>query len=120
MSTQGMWQISFEIPAAPAMPVLEALEEAALSVSVFELESNEREETTRWRVELLLPDKPKRKVIKNELTKLLGAQRLAPENIERSFLAHEDWLAKAAMPRETLEIGRFYIHGENDPAPSGA
>lgn len=120
MTTKGLWRIAFEIPAAPALPILDALEERALSVSVFEIEADDQQETTRWRVELLEEVEPANAVAQKEIATLLKPTGLELQAFTFEFLPHENWLEKAAMPRPPQRIGRFYVHGQNDPEPAPA
>lgn len=113
-SARGLWQISFEVDAAPPLPLLESLEESALSVSVFEAAANEDQETTRWRVELLRENEPDDDELVDELGMFLAPQGLEAEELAVAFLPHEQWLARSAMPREAMQVGRFHIHGRDE------
>ena len=110
--SDGLWCVTFELGEAPPLEVLTALEELGSSASIFELES-EGLNTTRWQVELLLERKPDLADLRQSLQHLLAPHGIEPGEPRSSRLEHEDWLAKAAMPREPLEVGRFLVHGKD-------
>jgi len=113
-TTDGLWQVVFEVASAPALSLLEALEDSALSVSVFEAEANADQQTTRWRVTLLRAEEPQADAVAREFGPLLAAHGLVAEDLAVEFLRHDQWLARATMPRQTMRVGRFLIHGRAD------
>ena len=110
-AADGMWQVVFDLGDAPALEVLEVLEDMALSASIVETESDDDEMTIAWRVELMFGHRPDIVALEAEIAGLLAPFELVPSAIELAFLPHENWLSQAAMPRSTLELGRFTIHG---------
>ena len=116
----GMWRVSFLLGAAPPLDVLEALEAEAASVSIFEDAVDAEQRPTRWRVDMLLEREPERSSMRRTLERLLARWNLEARDVDLRFLAHEDWLARASMPRETLRVGRFVVHGADRAADAGA
>ncbi|MCB1972308.1 MAG: 50S ribosomal protein L11 methyltransferase [Geminicoccaceae bacterium] len=108
---QGLWRATFKLGDAPALDMLDSLEELALSASIMETEADENEQTIAWNVDLLFEDKPDANTLSAAIGDILQPHDLDVPELKFSFLAHEDWLAKASMPRSTLELGRFVIHG---------
>lgn len=115
----GLWQAGFELGREPGPALLEALEEMALSASIFASEVDEADDAVRWRVDLLFRDQPGHDALKARLETLLAAHGQALDSdLAINWLPHQDWLATVRMAREPLQIGRFFVHGEGDALPS--
>ncbi len=114
----GLWQAGFALATEPPQSLLEALEAMALSASIFASEVDDQDDAVRWRVDLLFGEQPDAAVLADRLDALLaahGARRDGP--LEIHWLPHQDWLAAARMARPPLRVGRFYVHGPDDPLP---
>ncbi len=115
----GLWQVTFSLNEVPPPALLEALEAQALSASIFAAEVDEEDDPVRWRVDLLYKARPVTAALEAELAALLAehGRRLA-DTPEVNWLPHQDWLEAVRMVRQPLRVGRFYIHGEDDPLPA--
>jgi ribosomal protein L11 methyltransferase len=115
----GLWQVSFHLAAEPPPALLEALEAMALSASIFANEVDDADQAVRWRVDLLFKTQPDAAALTHELDRLLADHGLLLDGaIKIDWLPHQDWLAAVRMVRQPLQIGRFYVHGPDDPLPS--
>ncbi|MEZ5863946.1 MAG: 50S ribosomal protein L11 methyltransferase [Geminicoccaceae bacterium] len=118
---EGLWQASFELEREPPPLLLEALEEMALSASIFTAAVDDADEPTRWRVDLLFAEEPDAAALGAQIGALLRAHDLpAGVAVAIAWLAHQDWLAAVRMTRPPMTIGRFFVHGPDDPTPAGA
>jgi ribosomal protein L11 methyltransferase len=114
----GLWQVAFHLANDPPPPLLEALEEMALSASIFASEVDDQDDAVRWRVDLLFKEQPDAAALDGSLAELLGAHGLSVDGpIEIHWLPHQDWLAAVRMARPPLQVGRFYVHGPDDLVP---
>jgi ribosomal protein L11 methyltransferase len=115
----GLWQAVFHLADDPPPALLEALEEMALSASIFGSEVDDQDDAVRWRVDLLFKQQPDDAALGDELSALLAAHDRALDGaLEIHWLPHQDWLAAVRMARPPLQVGRFYVHGPDDPLPS--
>ena len=107
---KGLWRIAFELPADPALPILEALEESALSVSIFELETDADQATTRWRVELLREARPKDAVLDRELAE----RRIWPAiDVRSSGTRHEEKLFEPGVLDAVVQLHRMLANSKD-------
>jgi ribosomal protein L11 methyltransferase len=114
----GLWQVGFHLAGDPPPALLEALEAMALSASIFASELDDQDDVVRWRVDLLFKRQPDAAPLEAELVALLRAHGLALDGaLEINWLPHQDWLAAVRIARPPLQVGRFYVHGSNDPLP---
>ncbi len=117
-AADGLWQVGFHLVDQPPPTLLEALEAMALSASIFAAAVDEQDDAVRWRADLLFKERPDEAALATELEALLRAHGLALDGaIELHWLPHQDWLAAVRMARPPLQVGRFYVHGPNDPLP---
>ncbi|MCB9969748.1 MAG: 50S ribosomal protein L11 methyltransferase [Geminicoccaceae bacterium] len=118
---KGLWQASFELDLEPPPLLLEALEEMALSASIFTAAVDEADEATRWRVDLLFAEEPDATTLGAEIGALLAAHDLpAGVDVAIAWLAHQDWLEAVRMTRPPMTVGRFLVHGPDDAPPANA
>lgn len=116
---EGLWQASFELDREPPPLLLEAFEEMALSASIFTAAVDEADEPTRWRVDLLFAEEPDSTSLVAAIGGLLAAHdRPAEVAVAIAWLAHQDWLEAVRMTRPPMTIGRFFVHGPDDPPPT--
>lgn len=117
----GLWQVSFALAVEPGAALLEALEAMALSASVFASEVDANDDAVRWRVDLLLGERPELDRIAAEVDALLAAHgRRRDGAVAIDWLPHQDWLAAVRMVRPPFRVGRFFVHGEGDAVPERA
>lgn len=115
----GLWQVAFHLASNPPPALLEALEEMALSASIFASEVDEQDDAVRWRVDLLFRDQPEAEDLATRLGEILSPHGLALDGpLEIHWLPHQDWLAAVRMARPPLQVGRFYVHGSDDAVPA--
>jgi ribosomal protein L11 methyltransferase len=115
----GLWQVGFHLTAEPPPALLEAMEAMALSASIFADEVDAADQPVRWRVDLLFKLRPEAAALTDEIDQLLADHGLGRTGaIGIDWLPHQDWLAAVRMIRPPLRIGRFYVHGPDDPVPS--
>ena len=116
--TDGLWQVSFHLAEEPPPLLLEALEEMALSASIFASEVDEVDDAVRWRTDLLFKEEPARVALTDALHALLAAHgQVMDGDVGIDWLPHQDWLAAVRMIRQPFQIGRFFIHGEANALP---
>lgn len=115
----GLWQVAFHLTAEPPPALLAALEAMALSASIFADEVDDADQAVRWRVDLLFKVQPDAAALTAELDRMLADHGLVLDGaIGIDWLPHQDWLAAVRMIRQPLQIGRFYVHGPDDPVPA--
>ena len=107
-----LWRASFLAPPEAMPELLEALEELARAVSIFEHEVDADQETASWRVELLLDRRPEPKELRSRLRPLCAPFGFRPEAIAVDRVTEEDWLAAVRTPVAPVLVGRFAVHGE--------
>ena len=118
-AVDGLWQASFVLEVEPPPLVLEALEEMALSASIFADEVDAADDPVRWRADLLLAAEPDAAALGAAIGTLLAEHGIeADVRIETAWLAHQDWLEAARMARPSLAVGRFWVHGRDEPVPA--
>jgi ribosomal protein L11 methyltransferase len=115
-----LWRAAFVVPGASPPADLGALEEQALSVSLFAIEDPATAEPVAWRVGLFFRNEPDVEALRRELAPILGGG--APEEIEVTAVPERDWIAASAMHHEPVRVGRFFVHAAKDRGrvPSGA
>jgi ribosomal protein L11 methyltransferase len=114
-----LWRASFTVAGSTPPEVVGALEERALSVSLFAIEDEASTEPVAWRIDLFFGEEPDPAILHAELeVALLGP----PCDLEVTSVPAQDWLAASAMQQEPLQVGRFFIHGpkDRDRLPAGA
>jgi ribosomal protein L11 methyltransferase len=114
-----LWRASFTVPGSMPPEAVGALEERALSVSLFAIEDEASTEPVAWRIDLFFGEEPDPAVLRAELAAALPGP---PTELEVTSVPAQDWLAASAMQQEPVQVGRFFIHGpkDRDRLPAGA
>jgi ribosomal protein L11 methyltransferase len=110
-AAQVLWRARFTVEGAPVPESLEALEEAALSVSLFAIEDEESAEPVAWQVSAFFSEAPDKDALRRELAAILGREAA---DLEIDEVPAQDWVAASAMHQEPVRIGRFFVHAPKD------
>ena len=113
-----LWRLSL-VTTGPAMPELpEAIEDAALSVSLFEIEDEATADALGWRVDILFRAPPDAAAVARELV----AAGFSVEQAEVQRVAPEEWARATELKLAPVTAGRFVVHGSHarDGLPAGA
>ena len=116
-----LWRLSVDT-IGPAMPeVPEALEDEALSVSLFEIEDEATADPLGWRIDLLFREPPDRRGRRARARAPAGARRRL-ERSRSSGCEPEDWARATELRLPPVTAGRFVVHGSHarDAAAAGA
>jgi ribosomal protein L11 methyltransferase len=106
-----------------AMPeVPEAIEDEALSVSMFELEDAATAEPTGWQIDLLFREPPESARLAAGLAPALTAAAATLERITVVRVAPEEWAKATELRLPPVTAGRFVVHGAHARSlvPAGA
>lgn len=116
-----LWRASFIAPASAMPGLLEAVEELAVSTSVFEHEADDAAETVSWRVDLMLAEEPDIAALRKVLAPRCKAFGFRLGELSAERVPEEDWLAVTARSHPPVLAGRFAVHGEHarDQVPEG-
>ncbi|MDX6751751.1 50S ribosomal protein L11 methyltransferase [Geminicoccaceae bacterium 1502E] len=116
-----LWRASFVAPASAMPGLLEAVEELAVSTSIFEHEADESAETVSWRVDLITDEQPDLEALRRTLAPRCEAFGFALGELEAEAIPDTDWLAATAMSHPPVIAGRFAVHGAHarDEVPEG-
>ena len=99
-----------------------ALEEAALGVSLFEIEDEERRRAVAWQASTFFAEAPDQGC--RRLAQLAARSWPRDERTSRSTtVPAQDWVARLAMRLPPVQVGRFFVHGAQATAgelPPGA
>lgn len=93
--------------------LLEAFEEDALSVSLFEIEDPATALAVGWRVEMLFRDPPDGGELAGRLLPLCRAAGVELGGVEVDEVAAEDWVAATQLRLPPVVAGRFVVHGSH-------
>lgn len=117
-----LWRTSFVAPAASMPGLLEALEEYATGVSIFEEEVGGDQEPLSWRVDLLFDRRPIARELRRQLEAICAPFGFVPETGPMEPVPEQDWLAATAMRAPPVRVGRFFVHGATaaDAVPADA
>ena len=100
--------------------VLEAFDDLADSVSLFELEDPATAAAAAWRIELMFRERPDLEALRRRVHRHLGPR--ATERLELAPVPSTDWVLASNLQIEPVAVGRFFVHGAKDAAlvPVGA
>ena len=118
MPDPDLWRLTVET-IGRAMPELpEAIEDEALSVSLFEIEDETNAEQVGWRVDLLFRVPPDGDAAARDLA--AAGFRVERATVER--VDPEEWARAAELRLPPVTIGRFTVHGSHarDAVPARA
>jgi ribosomal protein L11 methyltransferase len=124
MTAKPLWQCAFVVPAAAVDPLLDGLEDEALSIAAFEEQAAaDGGPAAWWRIELLQdqpPDEAGLRARLGALTDRLGSDKLKLK-LSVAELPAADWVAKVQAEQQPQRIGRFWVHGSHaaGTAPEG-
>jgi ribosomal protein L11 methyltransferase len=108
-----LWRASF-ITGGFAMPeVPEAIEDEALSVSLFEIEDEATAEPTGWQIDLLLRDPPDTGELAAALAPALIAAGATLKAISLARVKPAEWARASELRLPPVAAGRFVIHGSH-------
>lgn len=113
-----LWRLSL-VTTGPAMPELpEAIEDEALSVSLFEIEDEATADALGWRVDILFRAPPDAAAVARGLV----AAGFSVEQAEVQRVAPEEWARATELKLAPVTAGRFVVHGSHarDGLPAGA
>ncbi len=108
---EALWRASFTVAGATPPEAISALEERALSVSLFAIEDEASTEPVAWRIDLFFDAEPDAGLLRRDLESILPAPSA---EIEITAVPAQDWLAASAMQQEPVQVGRFFVHGSKD------
>ena len=109
MADPDLWRLSI-VTIGPAMPEApEALEDEALSVSLFEIEDEATADPLGWRVDLLFRDPPDAEAVAREV----GAAGVRVEGATIERVEPEEWARAAELRLPSVAAGRFVVHGSH-------
>lgn len=112
-SAPVLWRASLRTR-GPRMPDwLDAFEDEALSISLFEIEDAVTVEPVGWRVDLLYRDRPELRSLRSRLRNLCRADDLKLEAVEIEPVAANDWVAATELRLPPIVAGRFVVHGSH-------
>jgi len=113
-----LWRLTVEISGFEMPELPEAIEDDALSVSLFEIEDENTADTVGWRVDLLFRDPPDAQMVSDALARA-GAW-LMRTDVER--VEPEEWARATELRLPPVTAGRFVVHGSHARAavPAGA
>lgn len=116
-----LWRASFIAPASAMPGLLEAVEELAISVSIFEHEADDAAETVSWRVDLMLGEEPDLETLGERLAPLCASFGFELAGLGAESVPETDWLAATAISHPPVFAGRFAVHGAHarDEVPDG-
>ena len=106
-----------------AMPeVPEAIEDEALSVSMFEIEDEATADPIGWQVDILFRNPPDPDQLAIGLAPSLTAAAASLERITVERVSPEEWARATELRLPPVTAGRFVVHGSHARAlvPSGA
>jgi ribosomal protein L11 methyltransferase len=112
-AAQVLWRARFTLAGAPVPESLGALEEAALSVSLFAIEEEASAEAVAWQVSAFFAQAPEKGALRRELAAILGRE---VGDLEIDEVPAQDWVAASAMHQEPVRVGRFFVHAPKDRA----
>ena len=112
-AAQVLWRARFTLEGAPVPESLGALEEAALSVSLFAIEEEASAEPVAWQVSAFFAQAPEKGALRRELEVILGRE---VRDLEIDEVPAQDWVAASAMHQEPVRVGRFFVHAPKDRA----
>lgn len=92
---------------------LDAFEDEALSISLFEIEDAATVEPVGWRVDLLYRDRPELRSLRRRLRNLCRADDLKLEAVEIEAVAAKNWVAATELRLPPIVAGRFVVHGSH-------
>src|SRR5690349_7673719 len=98
-AAERLWRARFTVAGAPVPESLGALEEAALSVSLFAIEEPESAEPVAWQVSMFLAEEPDAAALRREAAAILGRE---VEGFEVEAVPAQDWVAASAMHQEPV------------------
>jgi ribosomal protein L11 methyltransferase len=108
-----LWRASVRT-SGPEMPaVLEAFEEEALSVSVFEIEDEATAEALGWQIDLFYREPPDREALEAGLRPACAAAGASLAGIEIDRVPPADWVGATALKLPPVTAGRFVVHGSH-------
>lgn len=107
-----LWRAAFVLPGASPPDDLGALEELALSVSLFAIEDPATSDPVAWRFSLFFRNEPDAADLRDGLAAALGEG--APDEVEVTEVPAADWVAASAMHHEPVRVGRFFVHAAKD------
>ena len=113
-----LWRLSL-VTAGPAMPELpEAVEDEALSVSLFEIEDEATADAIGWRIDVLFRTPPDGDTVASSL----AATGLTVEEATVERVAPEEWARATELQLPPVRAGRFTVHGSHarDVLPAGS
>lgn len=118
MPDPDLWRLTVEIAGFEMPELPEAVEDDALSVSLFEIEDEATADTVGWRIDLLFRDPPDARAISDALAR--AGARLVGTNLER--VEPEEWARATELRLPPVTAGRFVVHGSHarDAVPAGA
>ena len=104
----------------PQVP--EVVEDAALSVSLFEIEGDNGAEPVGWQVDIVLRDQPQPDGLAAVLAPALAEAGAALLGIDVAPVPPEEWVRAVELRLPPIRIGRFVIHGAHarEAVPPGA
>lgn len=118
MADPDLWRVTVETTgfAMPELP--EAVEDEAVSVSLFEIEDDRTADTIGWRIDLLLREPPDAEALAGALA--AAGMRIARTAVER--VEPEEWVRATELKLPPVAAGRFFVHGSHarDLVPTGA
>jgi ribosomal protein L11 methyltransferase len=118
MPDPDLWRLTVETVGfdMPELPV--AVEDDALSVSLFEIEDERTADTVGWRIDLLFREPPDAEAVANALA--AAGMHVARTGVER--VEPEEWARATELKLSPITAGRFIVHGSHarDAIPAGA
>lgn len=112
-----MWRLAVVVPETEAAAFEDLLAEAAVAVSRFAAPDQ-----GGWRVEALMPKRPRRAPLEAALAAVAARRGVAPPPLEIETVGDQDWQGAALAQAPPVAVGRYRVRRGHDPAPpvSGA
>jgi ribosomal protein L11 methyltransferase len=113
-----LWRLTVETVGFDMPELPEAVEDDALSVSLFEIEDERTADTVGWRIDLLFREPPDAEAVANALA--AAGMHVARTDVER--VEPEEWARATELKLSLITAGRFIVHGSHarDAIPAGA
>lgn len=108
-----IWRASVRTRGAAMPDLLEAFEEEALSVSLFEIEDEATAEPLGWRIDLLYRERPQAEPLAARLRPLCAAAGAELEAMDVAVVPASDWVAATQLRLPPIQAGRFVVHGSH-------
>ena len=109
------WRIAIRVPGRLVDVFSEGLE--CVGDAVF---WSAPDASGQCRVEAYGDREPDARALAGVLAGIAAAHRVRPPVVETVFLPPRDWLDESRRGFEPFAIGRFFVHGADDPAPAPA